>query len=109
MAKTNREIENPFIIRVSVKDRGGKYRKVSVSPVLYSAVAEIGARQPIPVMADEVIKKAAARLSPDDAPKSSFSRLVQDELVLCLVELLAGEETKDRVIQRVLQAEAERV
>ena len=107
MAKTNREIENPFIIRVSVKDRDGKYRKVSVSPVLYSAVAEVGARQPIPVMADEVIKKAAARLSPDDAPKSSFSRLVQDELVLCLVELLAGEETKDRVIQRVLQAEAE--
>jgi hypothetical protein len=106
MARSNREVDS-FIVRASVKDRAGNYRRVSISPALYSAIAEIASRQKIPLTADEVVKKCAAKLSPDDSTKSSFSRAVQDELVLCLVELLADMHTRDRVANRVKQSELE--
>lgn len=97
--------KNPFIVRLNVKDRNGKWRKVSISPILFSAIAELGERQKMPVKATQIIQNIASNLHPDDAKKSGFSRLVQEELILCLMELLGGDELKDAVITRTRQAE----
>ena len=106
MAKIKRDIENPFIVRMNVKDRNGKLRKISLSPALFTAVVVLGKKQKIPVSGQQIVKQIAEYLSPDDAVnKSSFSRLVQDELILCLVELLSGENLKDEIIHELYRTE----
>lgn len=105
MAKVDRNIDNPFIVRMNVKDRDGQLRKISLSPALFTSVVVLGRKQSIPVTGQQIVKQIASRLSPDDAPKSSFSRMVQDELVLCLVELLGGEQLKDEIVHELYQTE----
>lgn len=106
MTKVNRDIENPFIIRMNVKDRNGQLRKISLSPALFTAVVVIGRKQKIPVSGQQIVKQIAKRLSPADAvSKSSFSRLVQDELILCLVELLGGDDLKDEIVHELYRVE----
>jgi len=97
--------KNPFIVRLNVKDRDGRWRKVSLSPVLFSAVAELGQRQKMPVTGAQIVQNIASRLHPSEAKKSGFSRLVQEELIYCLLELLGGDELKEAVFQRKRQAE----
>ena len=103
MSKVDRE---KFIVRLMVKDRDGIDRRISLSPVLFTTAVVLGRKQKIPVKGETIIRQLAARLTPDDSGgKSSFSRMVQDELVLCIVELLGGEQLKDEIIQEVYQAE----
>lgn len=107
MARSHRAIKNPFIVRVNVlpppsdEDEGERrYTKVSIPPTLYTALQVVGEKQPIPLTAAFIVKSVAERTFCHD--KASYSRAVQEALILKLVELLAGnKELSDEIAKRV--------